>query len=324
MTDATFRLLTPRAGTGGAASGAIAVIQIETSDANAMDAALARIGLGGVRDSVVTLRDLMGLDAGLVCRWGGTCTQLMPHGGAVVVSAIEAALEAAGISPSAHASAAYPEARDATEACALRAIALARSPLAVDLILEHADRARRGVPVDPALVAMDALIEPPVVACVGRANVGKSTLVNALAAREVSVVSDVAGTTRDHVGVLLELDGLTVRWLDTPGQREGADEIEAAAHELARPVIRGASLIVSCADHASGFVDDAPGRTLRIGTKADLATVDGAEVRTSAASGAGLGELARAVRRRILPDETLDSPGLWAFSPELIDPGRAC
>ena len=48
------------------------------------------------------------------------------------------------------------------------------------------------------------------VAFIGRSNVGKSSLLNALAAREVAIVTDVAGTTRDALSVPIELDGFLV------------------------------------------------------------------------------------------------------------------
>jgi tRNA modification GTPase len=71
------------------------------------------------------------------------------------------------------------------------------------------------------------------VALVGPPNAGKSTLANALADQQVSLVSPIAGTTRDWVEVPGELDGFPVTWLDTPGLRSDADPLEAAAIELA-------------------------------------------------------------------------------------------
>lgn len=64
------------------------------------------------------------------------------------------------------------------------------------------------------------------VAIVGAPNVGKSTLLNALARRDVAITSAVAGTTRDIIEVRLDLNGLPVTFLDTAGLRESEDEIE--------------------------------------------------------------------------------------------------
>ncbi|MEM8572080.1 MAG: tRNA uridine-5-carboxymethylaminomethyl(34) synthesis GTPase MnmE [Pseudomonadota bacterium] len=65
------------------------------------------------------------------------------------------------------------------------------------------------------------------VAIVGRPNVGKSTLLNTLAGREASLISSIAGTTRDVIEVRFDLDGLPVTFLDTAGIRESDDEIES-------------------------------------------------------------------------------------------------
>ena len=64
------------------------------------------------------------------------------------------------------------------------------------------------------------------VAIVGAPNVGKSTLLNALAGREAAITSATAGTTRDVIEVRMNLAGLPVTILDTAGLRDGADDVE--------------------------------------------------------------------------------------------------
>lgn len=65
------------------------------------------------------------------------------------------------------------------------------------------------------------------VAIVGPPNSGKSTLLNYLARRDVSITSDVPGTTRDLIEVRMDLEGVPVTFVDTAGIREAADEVEA-------------------------------------------------------------------------------------------------
>ena len=64
------------------------------------------------------------------------------------------------------------------------------------------------------------------VAIVGAPNVGKSTLLNALAGRDAAITSAVAGTTRDVIEVRMDLAGVPVTMLDTAGLRESSDDVE--------------------------------------------------------------------------------------------------
>ena len=88
------------------------------------------------------------------------------------------------------------------------------------------------------------------VALVGPPNVGKSTLLNALAGREVALTSELAGTTRDVIEVRLDLDGLALTLLDTAGLRDPGERIEALGIERARRRAAAADLRVFLVDTA--------------------------------------------------------------------------
>lgn len=82
------------------------------------------------------------------------------------------------------------------------------------------------------------------VAIVGKTNVGKSTLLNALLKDERAIVSDIHGTTRDTIEDTIDINGITFRFIDTAGIRQTSDEIEKiginrtyAAIEKARIVL---------------------------------------------------------------------------------------
>ena len=87
-----------------------------------------------------------------------------------------------------------------------------------------------------------------VVAIAGPPNVGKSTLMNQLARREVAIVSPHAGTTRDVIEVQLDLDGYPVTVIDTAGIRETDDPVEQEGVRRARARAADADLVLWLTD----------------------------------------------------------------------------
>src|SRR4249919_1450389 len=95
-----------------------------------------------------------------------------------------------------------------------------------------------------------------VVAIAGPVNVGKSTLINALARREVAIVSPHAGTTRDLIEVQLDLDGYPVTVIDTAGIRESEDPVEQEGVRRARARAEDADLVLWLSDADGGETGD--------------------------------------------------------------------
>lgn len=91
---------------------------------------------------------------------------------------------------------------------------------------------------------------------VGRPNVGKSTLFNALSGCERSIVTDIAGTTRDAVEETVKLGDLTLRLMDTAGIRETSDKIEEIGVNIAQKAIESAELVIAVFDGSEKMGDD--------------------------------------------------------------------
>lgn len=86
------------------------------------------------------------------------------------------------------------------------------------------------------------------VAIVGKPNVGKSSLLNALTGEEKAIVTDVAGTTRDIVEGEINLNGIVLHLLDTAGIRESNDFVESIGVDRAKKSIQDAELVIVVLD----------------------------------------------------------------------------
>ncbi len=127
------------------------------------------------------------------------------------------------------------------------------------------------------------------VAILGAPNVGKSTLLNALAGREAAITSEYAGTTRDVIEVRMELNGLPVTLLDTAGLRETDDHVEGIGIERARQRAESADLRVLLV--ADGQAPDFKPRDNDVIRAAKADTLSVPQNAVSGATGFGVSEL---------------------------------
>lgn len=85
-------------------------------------------------------------------------------------------------------------------------------------------------------------------AIVGETNVGKSSLLNALAGRERAIVTEIAGTTRDSIEESVEWRGVTLRFIDTAGIRESSDPVESLGIKRSRNIASSSDIVLLVSD----------------------------------------------------------------------------
>jgi len=164
----------------------------------------------------------------------------------------------------------------------------------------------------------------PRVVLVGRPNVGKSSLFNALAGAPRAIVSPQAGTTRDYLIAELDLDGVRCELVDTAGMALGTGpcdpegEIAAAAQAAARRQAQQATVELFCLDSTQDFhpweqqqLASARRARLLVLTKIDAPrrlVLDRPAIETSALTGKGLAELKAALRAKLVESGTPEAP----------------
>lgn len=130
------------------------------------------------------------------------------------------------------------------------------------------------------------------VAVIGPPNVGKSSLVNALARRDVAIVSDLPGTTRDVIEVKLDLGGYAVVLADTAGLRESGEPIEQEGIRRAKAKAEAADFRLLVLDASSPALNSPAEGDLVAWNKADLCRdKEPGQLYVSAKSGEGIEEL---------------------------------
>jgi len=103
-------------------------------------------------------------------------------------------------------------------------------------------------------------------AIVGRPNVGKSSLLNALLRQTRAIVTAVPGTTRDVIEETINIRGIPVVAADTAGLREASDEVERIGVELTERTMAAAGMVLVVLDASTGITDDDRDILHRIGT----------------------------------------------------------
>lgn len=192
---------------------------------------------------------------------------------------------------------------------------------AIDAAVDYPDEVEEDVSaalpesLDRARTEIDALIaegrqgrvlrEGVYVALVGRPNVGKSSLLNALIGADRAIVTDLPGTTRDTLDEETSFFGVPVRLVDTAGIRESADLVERIGIDRAKAALDRADVVVLLLDGTQALTDEdrqlltlTEGRTrLILRSKGDLlqGSDDFGELTVSAKTGEGLDQLKRRI-----------------------------
>ena len=152
----------------------------------------------------------------------------------------------------------------------------------------------------------DPLRDGLLIVLAGPPNSGKSSLLNALVGYERAIVTDLPGTTRDHIEVAAALGGVPVRLTDTAGLRDSDEPVERIGVERARRLVELADVLVWLGE--PGRAPDHP-RLIRVHSRADLADRGPAppdSLAVSAVTGLGREALTAAIAkhaRSLLPAE---------------------
>ncbi len=146
------------------------------------------------------------------------------------------------------------------------------------------------------------------IALIGKPNVGKSSLFNALVGQDRAIVTEIAGTTRDQIHEKLTIENIPVSLIDTAGLRETSDTVESIGVERSRRAMFDADLIIALFDGSENitvedrqiFTDVQELNHLIVFNKSDLASnaqkfTQDKFIEISAKTGAGLVQLQRAI-----------------------------
>ena len=168
------------------------------------------------------------------------------------------------------------------------------------------------------------------VALVGRPNVGKSSLLNALLGVDRAIVTDIPGTTRDTIEEAASIRGYPVVLTDTAGLRNTDDTVEALGVQRSRAAIEAADVVLLVFEAPAGITADdrvvaeSIGREVTwVANKSDLGSFDGEAIPASAIEAGGVDALADSIAARFesAPEEPLAND---RHEPDLVAALEAC
>ncbi len=165
------------------------------------------------------------------------------------------------------------------------------------------------------------------VAIVGRPNVGKSSLMNAVLREERAIVTDIPGTTRDTIEEAASIGGIPVRIIDTAGIRETDDTIEKIGIEKSRESMMQADVVLMMTDGSKALTDEdieimrsivsTGKKCIFIINKSDLECVIGSEAITSVLCGMPGASAGSAAYSRIITMSAVSGEGIDELRDEI-------
>lgn len=138
-------------------------------------------------------------------------------------------------------------------------------------------------------------------AIVGKPNVGKSSILNALLKFERAIVTDIPGTTRDTIEELISVGGIALRLIDTAGIRDAADEVERIGIERSQQNIELADLVLFVVDSSQEITDEDIGIAEAVKDKKCILILNKKDI------GSGCGIAAAAKKLGIEPDAAVET-----------------
>lgn len=142
------------------------------------------------------------------------------------------------------------------------------------------------------------------VAIVGKPNVGKSSILNRLSGRELAIVTDIPGTTRDIVRDDVIIDGMRLHVMDTAGIRESHDAVEREGIKRTYQAMEDADVILHVSDTDDVQKDSRDSRYLFVRNKIDLlkgcpTSLCANQIAISAKTGSGIEILKTAIKNKV-------------------------